>query len=844
MNKRAKLSILSCVAAALLLAAAGCGDEGGGGPGTTGVGRGEPCETETDCLAGLTCHGGICDVCPTPCGSDCCWADNQECVEGVCVAGCETVMCAGVCCGADEVCINDLCCPAGRKCGDQCCWETEQCGADGCVPCLTSLCGGLCCPDGEECWLGVCCAEDNKCAGACCEDGFACVRGECLIDCGGNVRCGDLCCEASQVCYLEGCLLPGGTCESHFDCGEDEYCEPSIGRCLPLAEGDETCEYRPPVEEFSPTMEWHWEGYSGNPDFHNVLSLPLAGDVDGDGLPEIVVTAYNDDCHNGLAVVLNGEDGSEAWAIDDLGFRFDAAAHGALADVDGDLKAEIVLPLCSGGVALFDDNGDHLWTYEEGTAATALYTGGVAIGDINKDGSPDIVFGGAVIEANGGLLADYGPLGSNWDTTDGRSAYIPSLYDMNADTILDLVGGGRVLSGADGSALLDLEVPGHGFTAVGDFGSNGSLEIVSISSGSLYVLAALDGAILMSSPIPTPGIDACLSENRGGAPTIADFDNDGEPEIAAAGCGFYTVYDLACTPEGDPALCPSGRLDGILWSMETRDYSSSATGSSVFDFEADGKAEVLYNDECHLRAYEGSTGRVIFEVANSSRTGTEYPVIADVDGDGSAEIVVGANDDQIIRDACEVGTHGVFVYGDSLSNWVRTRPVWNEHAYHVTNVNADGSVPIEEEPNFSADGLNNFRQNVQTEGIFNTSNLVPADMQAEDLYCPGRYIIKVRVVNLGSAGVGAGVPVGFYEGTPAGVHTLLGMSTTREVLLPGMSELVSFTWEVPPEEERSEFTFYAVVDDVEASGTEIAVHECNEDDNVSATVDVICTVVL
>ena len=38
------------------------------------------------------------------------------------------------------------------------------------------------------------------------------------------------------------------------------------------------------------------------------------------------------------------------------------------------------------------------------------------------------------------------------------------------------------------------------------------------------------------------------------------------------------------------------------------DHSSSATGSSVFDFEEDGYAEVVYNDETMLRIYDGETG--------------------------------------------------------------------------------------------------------------------------------------------------------------------------------------------------------------------------------------------
>ena len=39
---------------------------------------------------------------------------------------------------------------------------------------------------------------------------------------------------------------------------------------------------------------------------------------------------------------------------------------------------------------------------------------------------------------------------------------------------------------------------------------------------------------------------------------------------------------------------------------------ASRTGSSVFDFEGDGSAEVLYNDECFLRVYNGRDGTTVF----------------------------------------------------------------------------------------------------------------------------------------------------------------------------------------------------------------------------------------
>ena len=39
---------------------------------------------------------------------------------------------------------------------------------------------------------------------------------------------------------------------------------------------------------------------------------------------------------------------------------------------------------------------------------------------------------------------------------------------------------------------------------------------------------------------------------------------------------------------------------------------------------------------------------------------------------------------------------GIRVFRDSGDNWVGTRPVWNEHTYHVTNVREDLSIPTVE----------------------------------------------------------------------------------------------------------------------------------------------------
>jgi hypothetical protein len=163
------------------------------------------------------------------------------------------------------------------------------------------------------------------------------------------------------------------------------------------------------------------------------------------------------------------------------------------------------------------------------------------------------------------------------------------------------------------------------------------------STGTIRV-QALDGAVVWG-PIDLyhdPGV----AGGHGGPPTASDFDGDGQVEFAAAANQYYAVYDPDCVaalngaspPERPGGKCERapdmmGLPDGVLWARLSQDFSSSGTGSSVFDFNGDGNAEAVYGDECYIRVYEGKTGQVIFSAPASNATGFELPVIADVDGD-------------------------------------------------------------------------------------------------------------------------------------------------------------------------------------------------------------------
>jgi hypothetical protein len=120
----------------------------------------------------------------------------------------------------------------------------------------------------------------------------------------------------------------------------------------------------------------------------------------------------------------------------------------------------------------------------------------------------------------------------------------------------------------------------------------------------------------------------------------------------------------------------------------------------LFDFNGDGWVEVVYRDEQKLRIYEGPTGTVLSHYDVTSGTILENPVVADVDLDDHAEVVVPSHGQ----------TQGIYVLEDPRDAWVAARALWNQHTYHITNVKEDGTIPDDETWNWEI--WNNYRQNV------------------------------------------------------------------------------------------------------------------------------------
>jgi hypothetical protein len=650
---------------------------------------------------------------------------------------------------------------------------------------------------GESPTLG--CASSLLCGSkaTCCAKGDDCVAGACVAPCSSTteVHCDGKCCGASQICFSNACVSPGASCTDSVDCSATEFCEPTLGKCLPEPPGGPACQYHPPAS-FDPILLWSWTTPTNLPDYNQVLSTPLVADVNGDGTPDMVVVShYTGDgaCDTGWGYLrlLNGKTGAEEWAptvaaYTDAG-RVAFCRTPALADIDGDGKPEIVAHAFGGGLIAFKGDGSILWTstLADGTTPYKGYFGAVAtiaIADMDGKGTVGIASGGVLFNAKGSQLAasagreDLGGIGG---LTGGNSL----LADINGDGIADIVTGAAAF-GADGSTIWSNGMS-DGYTAIADFDGDGKPELVVISVGYARVHDAATGALLVQVKMPGTG--------NGGPPTIADFNGDGTLDFASAVGDSYTIFSFTKTPT--PAI-------GVIWSVPTADISSSVTGSSVFDFDGDGDPDVLYNDQCYMRVYDGKTGNVLVQMASSSGTAANYPIAVDVMGDHHSELVVVSDDwyeldypgfpnCAVYQTTGESYRHGVFVYGDKKNAWVRTRQVWNEHAYHVTNIGGTGEIPVPEPDSWGPSGLNTYRVSQQGNGTFNAPDLT-VSLAVNVAGCPASVVLEATVSNLGSLGVASGALVQFYAGMDA-TGMLLGEGHTTQALLPGQSDVVPLT---------------------------------------------------
>jgi len=224
-------------------------------------------------------------------------------------------------------------------------------------------------------------------------------------------------------------------------------------------------------------------------------------------------------------------------------------------------------------------------------------------------------------------------------------------------------------------------------------------------------------------------------------------------------------------------------------------------------------------------------------VPNSRKLGRFERPIAVIDNDGQADIVAVSNASYVFQpknQCAEDGKDrqaGVRVFGAAGGKWVRTRRVWNQHAYSITNVEEDGTIPAMPAKNWTVPGLNNFRQNKQPASELGAPDAI---VKIEPLCVPDdTYSLVATVRNVGEASLPAGVVVGFYTGDP-GAGTKVGEMTTTKVLYPLESEALTLPFNNAPKEvQNGTLNVHAIVDDTDVPHPTWA--ECRDDNNTGTS---------
>lgn len=468
--------------------------------------------------------------------------------------------------------------------------------------------------------------------------------------------------------------VPVPTCEDKYFAAKDI---PKLDECF--SEGTT-------VGTFSPEVLWDTETFTTNAGSVSCMMQPIVcsltddngdGQIDDDDVPDVMIITYSP----GELRALSGEDGSELWSTSGNG-AIQITGGAACGDIDNDGLVEVIAATSS-GVDVFDNEGNDKWSWTGGSGHMDGTSDAPGIADMDHDGDPEVLIGNCILDNTGGRIG-CGTSGYGTSSNVGSAGFA---VDINQDGELDLIAGNAIYD-INGTAIWT-NGEADGYPAVGNFDSDDFGEIA-VTGDARMRIQDDDGTVLCTAAIPA------ASGSYGGPPTIADFDGDGEAEVGVAANSTYTVFESDCS---------------VLWQYTgTTDPSSGNTGSSVFDFEGDGIADVVYADERWVWVFNGADGSVkMQDTTHSNNTWLEYPTIADINADGSADIAV-----------CNTpgswgSRNGVTVFSDADRSWRAGRPIWNQHGYSITNVNDDGSIPREQDTNWLT--YNNFRSGDLTPGV-------------------------------------------------------------------------------------------------------------------------------
>jgi adhesin/invasin len=386
----------------------------------------------------------------------------------------------------------------------------------------------------------------------------------------------------------------------------------------------------------------------------------------------------------------------------------------ATVDLNGDGKLDLIVPdISNSTVAVLYGKGDD--TFQDAIEFATPYTStGVAIGDFNKDGKPDIVAaassgccpwsGGIAVLLNNGNGTLQSPV--LYADPSGVDNGQVAVADLNADGKLDVVesseGGSNVaifLGNGDGTfkAATAYPVPFASAVAVADLSGGKKPDIVATSypDGTVWVLLNKGTGTFQIASVYS-GDSSAMAMVTGMAIALADFNGDKKLDFVTG------------NPAGQFVAVGLGNGDGTF--RDSPHYNESvgmwSNGIAVGDFNRDGNLDVAQaggGTGVGLSLMLG-TSHGVFKAATFIDLGVgvngavTFVRAVDVNGNGSPDIVCGNSKGVVVLLGLGTGkfkpavTYVVSPTSYPVVGWLAD--VNNDGKLDIVTSNKDGTMSV------------------------------------------------------------------------------------------------------------------------------------------------------
>jgi hypothetical protein len=313
---------------------------------------------------------------------------------------------------------------------------------------------------------------------------------------------------------------------------------------------------------------------------------PQVADLDGDGKLDIVVMT------NDPAVVRLTSTGGLVWSRNYTTGNIPSTAP-TLVDVNGDGVLDVLVSGKMNSVEALDGtNGALIRSYPAGSTTFA-----VALADANRDGAPELYFG-----SDAKKIFSYTLGGTVLWSAPSNTSFIesgPAIGDVNGDGTLDVVDGAQSTNGPE-LALRATDGVATWFSGVNDFlqggqsladiNGDGRLEVVTadFTGGTIYAMNGTTGRILWR---------YASGETQPMSPAIADLDKDGKPDLV-----FISHTSKVLVLNSSGALVQSWTITANNPGLQSVAQGPMAS-PALADLDGDGTLEIIVPTGTGVQAF-------------------------------------------------------------------------------------------------------------------------------------------------------------------------------------------------------------------------------------------------